>query len=359
MSQDNSGKPGESGLISVIVPVYNGREYIGPCIKSITGQSYRNIEVLIVDDGSTDDSGGICRGFALRDGRIRVIRIAHNGPAGARNAGIKNSKGDFVFFADADDLLEADALALLIEGYCRTKADIIAGDFIIEDHGSGSGAARFILPEDKHLARQDIVNYARGYLRKPTGYSLFVYSWGKLFKASVIKDNNVYFNGDLRVFEDIAFNFTYLKFAGSACYVRRHIYKYFVNNTPLSAGMNIYTDPLGYKPALKSIADFLGSGSVDADAIKKEVGHARVSFTIRTMVRFFALNRHAGLMRIRKLIGRMVNDPEVRESLPYYSPSKGESKILPVLIKYRLNWLIMLVCAYKARQRHEKGSVKR
>lgn len=346
-------------LISVIVPVYNGENYIRCCIESIINQSYRDIELILVNDGSTDDSGQICSEYGLSDSRIRVINTQNNGPAAARNIGIENSRGGFIFFIDSDDLLEINALDLLVQSYHQTRADVIVGDFKIENHNCGlSSEEVFFFPGNKLLVKQDIVQYTRMYLKKPTGYSIFIYTWAKLFRSSIIKDNSIYFDTNLRIFEDIAFVFKYLKFSNSAYYVKKHIYKYFIDNNFGSAGMKIYENPLGYKLALKIIGEFLKDNGLDEAIIERELGHARISFTIRTMVRFFMFNGNVGLKDVYGLISNMVNDQDIRNSLRFYTPSKGDSRALPVLIKLKLILPIMLVCKLKASQWHKKRAAK-
>lgn len=346
-------------LISVIVPVYNGEKYIGRCIESIINQSCRDIELVIINDGSTDKSGQICSEYALSDNRIRVINTRNNGPAAARNIGIENSRGNFIFFVDSDDLLEINALDLLLQSYHQAGADVVVGDFKIEDHSCGLPSEDvFLFSSNKLLVRQDIVRCARSYLKKPTGYSIFIYTWAKLFKSSIIKDNRIFFNSDLRVFEDITFIFEYLKFSNSVCYVRNHVYKYFVNDNLRSAGLKIYENPLGYELALKTIGEFLKDNSLDDSIIERELGHARISFAIRTMVRFFTLNSSVGLRDIYSLILNMVNDRGIKNSLRFYSPAKGDSKVLSVLMKLKLIFPIILVCKYKAFQRHKKRAAK-
>ena len=346
-------------LISVIVPVYNGEKYIRRCIESVINQSYRDIELILINDGSTDKSGQICYEYGLGDNRIRVINTRNNGPAAARNTGIENSRGSFIFFIDSDDLIEINALDLLVQSYHQTGADVIAGDFKIENHNRGlSPEDLFLFPGNKLLSRQDIVQYTRSYLKKPTGHSIFPYAWAKLFRSSIIKDNNIYFNTDLRVFEDISFVFDYLKYSNSAYYVKSRVYKYFVNDSPGSAGMKIYENPLGYKLALKTIGEFLKDNGLDDAVIEKELGHARISFAIRTFIRFFALNDNAGLKGVYSLILNMVNDHDIRNSLRFYSPSKGDSRVLPVLMKLKLILPIILVCRFEFYKKHKKRAVK-
>lgn len=93
----------ESVKVSVIVPIYNVEKYIGKCILSIIEQTYKNIEIILVDDGSLDDSGNIADEYATRDNRIKVIHKANAGVSAARNSGLDAATGDFVCFSDGDD----------------------------------------------------------------------------------------------------------------------------------------------------------------------------------------------------------------------------------------------------------------
>ena len=351
-----------SGLVSIIVPVFNGEKYLRLCIESITSQSYKNIEIILVDDGSTDNSGEICNAYALSNDRIRVIHTQNNGPATARNIGIKNSKGSFIFFVDSDDSIENGAIELLIENYRQTKADIIVGDFKkIKDDISDSGHNRFF-SSSTLLTKQDITNYTRCYLKKPNRFPLFAFSWGRLFKSSIIKNNKIFFNTDLRTFEDVAFNFEYLNYTNEIFFLKETIYNHLVHDNYMSATMMISDNPkklFGYKQALTNISDFLKNLILSGADIKKEVGHAYICLTIIQLVRTCGQINNSNKKKIYKLIHEIINDSNLRDNLQFYFPSKGDSKILPILMKLRLVWPIILVCKYKAHRRYRKGSAVR
>lgn len=114
-------------LVSVIVPIYNVAPYLHECINSIVNQIYRNLEIILVDDGSTDNSGEICDNFAQKDSRIRVIHKHNQGLTSSRNIGIQMSTGDWITHVDGDDHIEADAIAKLIEEAEKTDAEIVIG----------------------------------------------------------------------------------------------------------------------------------------------------------------------------------------------------------------------------------------
>ena len=110
--------------ISVIVPIFNSEQFINRCVESILNQTYKNLEIILVDDGSTDDSGKICDQYALTDSRITVIHKINEGVSKARNMGIDASKGDLISFVDADDFLDVNMYEELINHLNENPADI-------------------------------------------------------------------------------------------------------------------------------------------------------------------------------------------------------------------------------------------
>ena len=116
-------------LISIIVPVHNVEQYLLPCLQSLSAQSHSNLEVFLVDDGSTDSSGKICDGYAAKDGRFHVIHTPCNGPGSARNVGLDLAKGEWIGFVDSDDALHPDYLKCLLEAAVSMGTDISACEY--------------------------------------------------------------------------------------------------------------------------------------------------------------------------------------------------------------------------------------
>ncbi|MBQ7670538.1 MAG: glycosyltransferase family 2 protein [Clostridia bacterium] len=130
----------ELPLVSVVIPVYNVCNYLSQCLGSVIGQTYRNMEIIIIDDGSTDGSSGICDEFASRDPRIRVIHTENRGVAAARNLGIDSVRGSYVSFVDSDDWIEPDTVDTLVKTALEYKADIVAAGMRTEYIGMTVGA---------------------------------------------------------------------------------------------------------------------------------------------------------------------------------------------------------------------------
>jgi len=348
-------------LVSAIVPVYNGEKYLRKCLESLINQSYKNMEIILINDGSTDKSSKICDAYVLSDNRIRVIHTQNNGPATARNIGIDNSKGKFIFFVDADDFIEGNAISLLIENYKQYKADIIIGDFKKVKKGIVENRNDISFSSNKFLTKQDIINYSRLYLKKPNKYLLFAFSWGRLFKSSIIKDNNIFFNTDLHTFEDVAFNFDYLNYTNEVYFLKEVIYNHTIYDNYSSATMTVSDNPkklFGYKQALVNINNFL-KNSLVGDEIKKEVGHAYIYLTIIQLVRTCGQINNNNKKKIFQIIQEIICDPDIRNNLKFYAPSKGDSKILPFLMKLKFVSPIIWVCKHKANKRYKKGGTVR
>ena len=111
-------------LVSIIVPVYQVKNYVGECVESLLRQTYTNLEILLVDDGSTDGSGAICDEYARGDNRIRVIHQENQGLSSARNTGLDQAKGEYVAFVDSDDAVRLDYIETLYDLADRYQADI-------------------------------------------------------------------------------------------------------------------------------------------------------------------------------------------------------------------------------------------
>ena len=115
----------DSTMISVIVPVYNVEPYLRKCLDSIVNQTYRDFEILIIDDGSTDGSGRICDEYAEKDSRIKVFHTENRGLSCARNLGLAEAKGEWIGFVDSDDWIEPDMYEVLIRRAEETGADVV------------------------------------------------------------------------------------------------------------------------------------------------------------------------------------------------------------------------------------------
>lgn len=166
--------------VSIVVPVYNVSRYLPQCLESVLSQTYQNIEVLIVDDGSTDGSGSICDRFAERDPRIRVIHTDNRGLSAARNLGLESISGAFISFIDSDDWIEPNTVETLVKAALQTKADVVTMKACMEYVGKTSYPQ--VVKKRSHVYRGGdiLAAYAEGLLGNA--------AWNKLYRAECFRD---------------------------------------------------------------------------------------------------------------------------------------------------------------------------
>lgn len=185
--------------ISIIIPVYNSEKYLNRCVDSVIGSTYQNLEILLVDDGSSDLSGKICDEYAKKDPRIRVFHTQNRGAAMAKNLGLDNATGDYVGFVDSDDYIENDMYETLYNSLTENSADIsVCGHYKI----SGEKCSEINAGGKTEVFTKEQAIYETVYLRK-----MYNYLCDKLFKKSVIADIRI---PDLKIGEDRVFLFNAL-----------------------------------------------------------------------------------------------------------------------------------------------------
>lgn len=196
-------------LITVIVPVYNVENYLNRCIKSIANQSYRNLEIILVDDGSTDTSGEICDSWAKKDSRIKVIHKKNGGVSSARNAALDIATGAYIGFVDADDYISEAMFEKLVNAAVLNNGEICICRFKSDKIYSG---------EQVKIYENDVLSlYLSDKLCEPSVAA-------KLYSKQAIK--NVRFNCDLKIGEDYIFNFYAFKNATKAVVSEEQLYYY-------------------------------------------------------------------------------------------------------------------------------------
>lgn len=172
------------GLISVIVPVYNVEKYVGKCIESIINQTYKNLEIILVDDGSSDNSGKICDGYAGIDSRIIVIHKKNAGLSEARNSGLDKASGEYVMFVDSDDYIDIRMLEVMYKRICDDNSDICVCNFVCVDENDKN-----LKMDDKSNLRDDII-YKDNIFCEFIGYAhaKYIVSVCKLYKMKLFND---------------------------------------------------------------------------------------------------------------------------------------------------------------------------
>lgn len=203
-------------LVSIIVPVYNAEKYLDKCILSLINQSYTEIEIILVNDGSTDKSLYVCNKYKQLDNRIIVVNKTNGGASSARNAGIKAANGDYIMFADADDYVKDSYVSTMVINQNRHL-----NSFIICDLCGFIGDGTFIKLHNDNL-ESGVYSLDKYYIFSE--YLVLNQPVNKIFLRDKILENNLFFREDLPIAEDIYFNLEYLKKCENVVFVDKELY---------------------------------------------------------------------------------------------------------------------------------------
>lgn len=189
-------------LVSVIIPVYNTEKYLCQCLDSVCGQTYAELEILLINDGSPDRSDEICLQYATMDKRINYIRKVNGGVSDTRNVGISRMTGEYVMFVDSDDYLALDCIERMIEK-ATDSIDLIICGYCLDLQKSRT----IVTPDQWHGIYQTAGAYFEDFHRYFA--TKFNFAWGKLYRSELIRTNKLLFDVELSLAEDLLFNLCY------------------------------------------------------------------------------------------------------------------------------------------------------
>ena len=206
--------------VSIIVPVYNGGKVLERCVDSILTQDHRDIEVLLIDDGSKDDSYQIMQEYAVKDPRVIAIHKENGGVSSTRNLGLERATGDYVQFMDVDDWLPFDSTKQLVRAMDDSNCDMVISDFyrVIDDNVSRKGSIR----EGGIITRNQ---YADEMMKTPADFYYGVL-WNKLYKKEIIDRHHIRMDEGISYCEDMIFNLEYLMHVENVSVLKAPVYYY-------------------------------------------------------------------------------------------------------------------------------------
>ena len=213
----------EDKLISVIVPVYNVEDYLKEAIESVMKQSYKNIEIILIDDGSKDNSGIICDEYAKKDDRIKVIHQENKGLSGARNTGLANANGEYIMFLDSDDLFVEESCEKMLKYIEETNADFVTGNYANMDEDGKIWKPVF----DQEIYKRyklSITDYDKSFYLMNSGV------WNKIFRKSFLDKIGVLFEDRLPAEDAIFTTYCFIK-SSNVYYLPDLIYCYRLRNS--------------------------------------------------------------------------------------------------------------------------------
>ena len=212
--------------ISVIVPVYNVENELERCVHSVCKQTYKNLEIILVDDGSNDNSGNLCDKLAETDRRIKVIHQKNAGLAGARKTGFQMSNGEVITFVDSDDYIEFDMYEVMLKKMKETNADIVFCDY--NSLKKEKSEKRYFLKEDKILTKFEALKYL-------ANDEIKSFMWNKLYKREVLNVNDFYVG---KLMEDYLCMPDIFNRCNTVLYVRGAFYNYVRRDNSIMGNKN-------------------------------------------------------------------------------------------------------------------------
>ncbi len=299
-------------LISIIVPVYDVEKYLVDCIESIINQTYTNLEIILVDDGSPDNCGEICEKYAKTDDRIKVIHKPNGGQADARNWGIDVATGEYVMFIDSDDLMTLDACEKLYNEIESKKAQMVTANYIYVSE-DGTPWSKEVFPKSKY---QNFKMSVKDY--RDSFFVMNSAAWNKIFKLDFIKENKLKFVVGIPA-EDALFTTSIFIKAKDVYYINDVVYKYRQRGNTSSTSNNCN---IGYFKGISTAYKLIYNNFND----NNEIGFYRffyaksMSYTLYKFIDSEKLNDEERIevltdMRWFYKLSRTLNVPGCQESL--------------------------------------------
>lgn len=243
----------ESPIISIIIPVYNTERYLKKCFDSVINQTYKNIEIIIVNDGSTDNSLSIINEYAQNDYRIKIVNKPNGGLSSARNTGINTATGDYVLHVDSDDWIELNMCEKLLENAIKHNSQIVISDVYFEmDKGSYVRKEPYAEIENRD-----------SFLKKYLLYAGLNSVWNKLFSLSLYKKNNLFHYEDISLGEDATTLLRLIAMSSCISYVNQPFYHYNMKSNGMSRG--IKKNIMQYYTGLKKVEQFYKQKNIATD----------------------------------------------------------------------------------------------
>lgn len=223
-------------VVSVIIPVYNSELYIDACLESVLRQTYTNLQVICVDDGSTDHSNEKLIAFKEKDNRFEIITTFNKGVSSARNTGIDNARGQYVCFLDSDDWLTDEIIEIEVARAIEGNLDLVISGVAnvyprVTVANNPYNCRRDFNEFNINVLRQRFVGLNDDELKRPESIDWLSTTHGKLYKRELIEKHEIRFDADLNVGEDTLFNIQYAMLINRACFLPSPLYNFRKSNS--------------------------------------------------------------------------------------------------------------------------------
>lgn len=326
-----------SGLVSVIMPVYKVENYIAKAIESVLAQTYSNFELLIIDDGSPDGSAAIANQFAKKDNRIKLHPKKNGGLSDARNFGLDRAEGEFIYFIDSDDWIEPNLLEIGLKALDAENTDLVIFGYYLDT----MDAENTPISQKKVFHKNTRFDKSAGNLTIDENLmGLLGYAWNKIYRHEFLKRNTLHFDKGVSLVEDILFNAQVYKNSNSLVILSDCLYHYL--NRPVSTLIKTYHEGAFslYLKKNAAVEAFLTEWKLDQRKMKTILSLSLMSglrYSIRNLISFMdGFSDEEKIKRISELTSHRV----VRGLVKYYAPAYFLDFVYATLVRFRMNKML-------------------
>lgn len=337
---NNRNKRGDNILkkpkVSIITPIFNGESYIENYIRCLERQLYSDIEVILVDDGSTDNTLDMCEKYASKDQRIKVFHKENGGPSSARNLGIEKATGDYVVFFDIDDDFKDCVLSENVKIASAVSADIVMWNFKM-----------VVMEKNKEIVRKigdsfqgNADSFFSEFLIPVLDNEMFNPPWNKMIKREFLIENNIHFDERFSLYEDILFSCNVLKKAGKIAVNDEVYYTYLIKkNDSLLTKL--------HKECFDAVSTIFGSAMDYCHRFKdnqkqKDRFEQQYVFLTKGHIKRICTDKGIGFDEKKVLLGNISDNANFVRLLFKHS-NEFKNKLVAIMMKYRMYHLIIIL----------------
>jgi hypothetical protein len=318
--------------------VYNAEKYLDRCMASILRQTYPNFEIILVDDGSTDDTPRLIKLLASKDCRIRCVVQANGGPSSARNAGLDEAAGEYTMFVDADDEVDATIIHKLLQPLAPPASDV---DWVGCGYVWSEGATRryinpFLRGNATTLSAKSLIAHALSGLGGLVG--------GKLFRTKLIKQIGLHFDTSLKMCEDLVFHVAYALHCRSATVVREHLYVYNQDNAQ-SICRSTRNDAFSNLTTVSNkLLRILLEGGFDPQAAHTLIATRRITEAIDLSLKQTRRLLAQGPRACAEQLHLIMSEPALKRDLALLNHAGIKTRIMAIGMKTQSSWVFLGLC---------------
>lgn len=319
--------------VSIIVPVYNAKKRLVQCLDSIISQTYSEIEVLLIDDGSEDGSGKICDEYSAKDSRFNVFHLKNGGVSSARNFALDHATGDYIQFLDSDDTLFPETISQKVMELEKQDCQMI-----VTAYNRENGAEKELVSYEIS-GLQKLEDYVCYFSKEEAHSYFFGVLWNKLYDAGIIRKNNIRFMHELSFAEDFVFNLEYMKHCKKVFIIQKPLYNYyFVSGTSsLSKNNSVFekTWDIRCRILYSNYKNFFVEKGFYKEHRNLAQSYLFIAYS-RSIYDLFLAGK--SLWYVSKVIRNRRREPEIIEMTKTFIPYNKKQKMLMFFLKYKLDF---------------------